>query len=67
MVISVLRMIRYEIMEALKNTKPTEDAVVYELMLKKEADGKHKKSAKITWLNKFLRIYYARVMGVYSE
>jgi hypothetical protein len=54
-------------MKALKTTKPTEDAAVYEFMLKKEAEGKHKKSAKIAGLNKFLRIYYARVMEVYSE
>ena len=63
----ILRMIGYEIMKALKTTKPTEDAAVYEFMLKKEAEGKHKKSAKIAGLNKFLRIYYARVMEVYSE
>ena len=63
----ILRKTGYEIMKALKTTKPTEDAAVYEFMLKKEAEGKHKKSAKIAGLNKFLRIYYARVMEVYSE
>lgn len=63
----ILRMIGYKIMKALKTTKPTEDAAVYEFMLKEEAEGKHKKSAKIAGLNKFLRIYYARVMEVYSE
>jgi transposase len=63
----VLRKTGYEIMKALKTTKPTEDAAVYEFMLKKEAEGKHKKAAKIAGLNKFLRIYYARVMEVYSE
>jgi len=63
----ILRKTGYEIMKALKTTKPTEDAAVYEFMLKKEAEGKHKKTAKIAGLNKFLRIYYARVMEVYSE
>ena len=63
----ILRKTGYEIMKALKTTKPTEDAAVYEFMLKKEAEGKHKKSAKIAGLNKFLRIYYARVMEVYEE
>ena len=35
-------------------------------MKKKEAEGKSKKQAKIAGLNKFLRIYYARVMEVYQ-
>ena len=37
-------------------------------MEKKEQlyEGKAKKVAKIAALNKFLRIYYARVMEVYS-
>lgn len=42
-------------MKALKTTKPTEDAAVYKFMPKKEAEGKHKKAAKIAGLNKFLR------------
>lgn len=62
-----LRKTGYEVMKALKATKPTQDAAVYEFMLKKESEGKHKKVAKIAGLNKFLRIYYARVMEVYSE
>ena len=33
---------------------------------KKEAEGKPKKVAKIAALNKFLRIYYARVSEVYA-
>lgn len=59
---SLLRKTGYEIMKCLKTVKPTEDAAVYLYMLKKEAEGKHKKVAKIAALNKFLRIYYARVM-----
>jgi hypothetical protein len=35
-------------------------------MLKKEAKSKPKKVAKIAALNKFLRIFFARVMEVYS-
>ena len=34
---------------------------------KKENEGKVKKVAKTAGLNKFLRIYYARVKEVYSE
>ena len=33
--------------------------------IKKENEGKPKRVAKIAGLNKFLRIYYARVMEVY--
>lgn len=50
---------------ALKISKPNKDDAVYQYMLKKETEGKPKKVAKIVALNKFLRIYYARVKGVY--
>ena len=56
----------YEVMKCLKSIKP-EDDVVYRFMIKKENEGKAKKVAKIAGLNKFLRIYYARVREVYSE
>ena len=59
---SLLRKTGYEVMKCLKTVKPTEDSAVYLYMLKKEAEGKPKKVAKIAALNKFLRIYYARVM-----
>ena len=52
-------------MMTIKSTKPTEDNAVYEYMLKKEAEGKNRKLVKIAGLNKFLRIYYARVMELY--
>ena len=39
---------------------------VYHYILKKENEGKSKKHAKIAGLNKFLRIYYARVIEVYQ-
>jgi len=53
-------------MKSIKVVKPTDDAAVYQYILKKEAEGKPKKVAKIAGLNKFLRIYYARVNEVYN-
>ncbi len=64
---SLLRKTGYEVMKCLKSIKPTEDAAVYLYMLKKESEGKAKKVAKIAALNKFLRIYYARVSEVYQS
>ena len=40
---------------------------VYRYVVKKESEGKSKKSAKIAGLNKFLRIYYARVTELYKN
>jgi transposase len=62
---SLLRKTGYEIMKCLKSNKPQTDAV-YQYMLKKESEGKAAKVAKIAGLNKFLRIYYARVKEVYQ-
>jgi hypothetical protein len=62
---STLRKIGYEIMHSLKVSKPTEDSAVYDFIIKKENEGKPKRVAKIAGLNKFLRIYYARVMTLY--
>jgi transposase len=62
---STLRKIGYEIMHSLKVVKPTEDSAVYDFIIKKEDEGKPKRVAKIAGLNKFLRIYYARVMELY--
>lgn len=62
-----LRKVGYEIMRNLKISRPKEDNFVYEYILRKEAEGKAKKVAKIAGLNKFLRIYYARVMEVYNQ
>lgn len=64
---ALLRKTGYEVMRCVKTTKPTDDAAVYHFMLKKEAEGKPKKVAKIAALNKFLRIYYARAMEVYQS
>lgn len=62
----VLRKIGYETMRVLKTHKAPEDDAVYRFILKKEAEGKSKRQAKIAGLNKFLRIYYARVSEVYK-
>lgn len=63
---SSLRKTGYEIMTYIKIHKPSEDNSVYLYMVKKETEGKPKKVAKIAALNKFLRIYYARVKEVYA-
>ena len=63
---SLLRKTGYEVMKCVKSIKPTDDNAVYLFMLKKEAEGKPKNIAKIAALNKFLRIYYARVKEVYT-
>ena len=62
-----LRKVGYEAMKSLKTVKPTKDNAVYLFIIKKEAEGKGSITAKIAGLNKFLRIYYARVMGVYKN
>ena len=53
-------------MQSLKRLK-AEKSPIYQYMLKKEAEGKHKKVAKIAGLNKFFRIYYARVRACLQE
>lgn len=63
---SALRKIGYEVMRCLKTHAAPEDDAVYQFILKKEREGKCKRSAKIAGLNKFLRIYYARVMEIYQ-
>lgn len=62
-----LRKVGYETMKSLKTVKPTRDNAVYLFILKKEDEGKGSITAKIAGLNKFLRIYYARVMEVYNN
>ena len=61
-----LRKVGYETMKSLKTVKPTRDNAVYLFIVKKENEGKGSITAKIAGLNKFLRIYYARVMEVYK-
>jgi transposase len=65
---ATLRKIGYETMRCVKACgRCEEDPAVYDFMIKKECEGMAKKAAKIAALNKFLRIYYARVMEVYAE
>ena len=61
----ILRKTGYEVMKSLKSHKPKDDAV-YQFIIKKENEGKPKKVAKIAGVNKFLRIYYARVKEIYQ-
>ena len=61
---SALRKACFEVMQALKLTKPQDDPV-YLFMLKKEQEGKPYNVAKMAGVNKFLRIYYARAMEHY--
>lgn len=61
-----LRKIGYEIMQSLIKHKPTDNSV-YDFIQKKRSDGKCGKEAMIAGLNKFLRVYYGKVMELYSE
>ena len=61
---SSLRKACFEVMQALKLTKPQDDPV-YQFILKKEQEGKPYNVAKMAGVNKFLRIYYARAMELY--
>ena len=61
---ALLRKTGYEIMKCIKSNKPDNPVFIY--MIKKENEGKPKKVAKIAALNKFLRIYYAKVKEVYN-
>lgn len=64
---SAIRKTGYELMRVLKTHTEPKDGDVYRYILKKETEGKPKKIAKMAGLNKFLRIYYARVMEVYNN
>ena len=61
---SALRKACFEVMQALKLTKPQDDPV-YQFILKKEQEDKPYNVAKMAGVNKFLRIYYARAMELY--
>ena len=64
---SALRKTGYEVMKSLKSHPPKTDTRVYDFIIKKENEGKSKKQAKIAGLNKFLQIYYARVIEIYKN
>lgn len=53
-------------MKCLMTAKRVQDNAVYLYMLEKEAESKPKKVAENAALNKFLRIYYARICEVYA-
>ncbi len=63
---SAIRKTGYELMRVLKTHTEPKDGAVYRYILKKEAEGKPCQVAKMAGLNKFLRIYYARVMEIYN-
>ena len=62
---STLRKVGFETMTCLVMQKKCGDPV-YDFIKKKQDEGKACKVAKIAGFNKFLRIYYARVMEVYQ-
>lgn len=62
---SHLRKACFEVMQSLKMNKPQDDPI-YLFMIKKEEEGKAFKVAKMAGVNKFLRIFYARAMELYS-
>lgn len=61
-----LRKTGYEIMQSLIKHKPQGDPV-YDFIQKKRDEGKCGKEAMIAGLNKFLRVYYGKVMEIYSS
>ena len=58
---AILRKVGYQAMKCMMSSKDPKN-VIYLYMVKKEKDGKAKKVCKFAGLNKFLRIYYAKVM-----
>lgn len=62
---STLRKVGFETMTCLVMQKKVGDPV-YDFIQKKQDEGKPSKVARIAGFNKFLRIYYARVMEVYQ-
>lgn len=62
----ILRKVGYQAMKCMMSAKNLENEI-YNYMIKKEKEGKAKKVCKFAGLNKFLRIYYARVMEAKSE
>lgn len=63
---ALLRKTGFEVMQSLKRIR-CEDDPIYRYMLKKEQEGKNKKVCKIAGMNKFFRIYYARVRQAYRQ
>jgi transposase len=61
-----LRKTGYEIMQSLIKHKPVNNSV-YDYIQKKRSEGKSGKESMIAGLNKFLRVYYGKVMELYSQ
>lgn len=61
-----LRKTEFEVMQSIKSFCRV-DCEVYDYIVKKETEGKCKKSAKIAGLNKFLRQYYGILKKKYIE
>ena len=62
-----LRKCGYEIIRSVKSHSNTKDTTIYDFIIKKELEGKPPKVCKIAGLNKFLRIYYAKVKECYNQ
>lgn len=62
---SYLRKTSFEIMQSLIQHKPNGDPV-YDFIQKKRGEGKPAKEAMVAGINKFLRVYYGKVMELYS-
>ena len=62
----ILRKVLYMAMLCMKKAKD-ENNPVYKYIIKKEKEGKAKKVSNIAGINKFLRIYYAKVMEEKSK
>ena len=62
---SYLRKTSFEIMQSLIQHKPNDDPV-YDFIQKKRSEGKSSKEAMVAGINKFLRVYYGKVMELYS-
>ncbi|WP_026089875.1 transposase [Streptococcus agalactiae] len=63
---AILRKVGYQAMKCMMSAKNPENEI-YKYMIKKEKEGKAKKVCKFAGLNKFLRIYYARVMELKAQ
>lgn len=60
-----LRKILFQIMKCQIMCPPKIDTAVYSFMMKKKSEGKLFKTYMVAGMNKFLRIYYARVKELY--
>ena len=54
-------------MRSVKSHSNTKDTIIHDVIIKKEVEGTPPKVCKIAGLNKFLRIYYAKVKECYLQ